>query len=195
MWLEWEHRPMTQHSEVRTDAALRSENRADLQTSSDQRRMITLKQGDARELARLLALLTDELNDVATGSSPARSSSLASGSSFPREALVKAARQRLSDRRRRTQHFSHAIFGEPAWEMLLILYIEHDRRRLITTSLTGAAGVAPSTALRWLAYLESQGLVSRREHPTDARASFVDITETAVRALDSYFSETLTAVQ
>jgi DNA-binding MarR family transcriptional regulator len=164
-------------------------NRADLQ--GGERRTITLKlkQGDARKLARLLAHLTDELESQAIGSSPT------AGSSFAREALIKRARQSLNDRRRRTRHLGQVIFGEPAWEMLLILYVELDRRRLTVSNLTGASGVPASTVLRWLAYLDSQGLTIRREHPTDARISFVDLTEKGLEALDSYFSETLTAAQ
>jgi DNA-binding MarR family transcriptional regulator len=164
-------------------------NRADLQ--GDERRSITLKlnQGDARKLARLLAVMTDELESQAIGSSPTVVSS------FTREALIKRARQLLNDRRRRTRHLGQAIFGEPAWEILLILYVEHDRRRLTVSNLTGASGVPASTVLRWLAYLDSQGLTIRSDHPTDARISYVDLTEKGLEALDSYFSETLTAAQ
>jgi DNA-binding MarR family transcriptional regulator len=41
--------------------------------------------------------------------------------------------------------------------------------------------------------MEREGLVRRLEHPTDARALFVELTDYGEQMMDSYFSETLTA--
>jgi DNA-binding MarR family transcriptional regulator len=134
-------------------------------------------------LARLLGRLTGELESPAVVVPASR------------ETLVKRARQSLNDRRRRARQFGSGMFGEPGWDMLLILYLEQDRKRLTVSALTDGSGIAATTALRWLGYLQSQGLVFRREHPTDARAAFVELSDKGVEAMNSYFSETLTAVR
>jgi DNA-binding MarR family transcriptional regulator len=84
------------------------------------------------------------------------------------------------------------MFGEPAWDMLLVLYMseQHGSRPTIS-SLTQFSGARPTTALRWLDYLEAQQLIGRETHPTDRRAALVWITDKAREALDSYLCETL----
>lgn len=82
------------------------------------------------------------------------------------------------------------MFGEPGWDILLILYTEEDARRQTISHLATACSPM-STGLRWLDYLESQQWICRRPHPTDARVDFVELTDKARNALDSYFSEAL----
>ena len=62
------------------------------------------------------------------------------------------------------------MFGEPAWDMLLVLYTEEGRERQTVGKLINAAGHAPTTAQRWLDYLETQGFVRREPHPVDPYA-------------------------
>lgn len=83
------------------------------------------------------------------------------------------------------------MFGEPGWDMLLILYTSEHDARLKVSDLVTVARTPASTGLRWLNYLESQQLVARHSHPTDRRVGLVELTDKARRALDSYFSETL----
>lgn len=109
------------------------------------------------------------------------------------EQLVTRAAAILAERRRREQLFSASMFGEPAWEMLLNLYLtESSGVRLNVSRVTEASGSPPTTALRWLDYLENQRLVRRETHPTDGRASFVELTERAHDLLELYLSEPLT---
>lgn len=83
------------------------------------------------------------------------------------------------------------MFGEPGWDILLILYTEEDESRQTISRLATAAGSTMSTGLRWLEHLESQEWIRRRPHPTDGRVDFVDLTDKGRNALDSYFSEIL----
>jgi len=85
------------------------------------------------------------------------------------------------------------MFGEPAWDLLLNLYVM-DRKdsRLTIGHLIQLAGTAQTTSLRWLEYLEDQGLITRQQHPTDARKAFVALTDKARETLASYLSQTLT---
>jgi DNA-binding MarR family transcriptional regulator len=106
---------------------------------------------------------------------------------------VSVARAILEDRKRRAAIFNAGMFGEPAWELLLNLYVaDQDGPRLTIGKLIQLAGTPQSTSLRWLDYLEDQGLIVRTEHPTDARTSFVLLTDKAREALTSYLSQTQT---
>jgi len=106
-----------------------------------------------------------------------------------RHDLIVKARQLLRQRRRRERILPRAMFGEPAWDMLLHLYL-NDRRYTIA-ALTEACNVTPSTALRWIEYLVGDGLVERTPHPTDARAQHIALSQKGRSALDVYFSEVI----
>jgi DNA-binding MarR family transcriptional regulator len=107
--------------------------------------------------------------------------------------LTERARQELNNRRRRARIFPGAMFGEPAWDMLLILYLEHVRSRITVSQLTRESGAAQTTALRWIEYLESQQLIRRYAHPTDRRIAYLDLTDKAIQSLETFLSETLSA--
>ena len=103
------------------------------------------------------------------------------------------ARAIVEDRKRRAELFNRGMFGEPGWELLLHLYIaDSDGPRFTVGKLTQAAGIAQSTSLRWLDYLEDQRLIVRSQHPTDARTAFVTLTDKARDALTEYLSQTVT---
>jgi len=77
-------------------------------------------------------------------------------------AMLTKAKALRSSRQRRSLFFDANLFGEPAWDMLLTLYI--DEARGLTTSVASAclnAAVAVSTGTRWIAILEAQGLIER----------------------------------
>jgi DNA-binding MarR family transcriptional regulator len=141
-----------------------------------------------------LTLRADEWKEVARLLERIRSS----GDGRPesnRGMLLARARQAFADRRRRIGFFGDTMFGEPAWDMLLILYMDSHAQRHTIASLTRATGAAPSTVLRWLGPLESLDLIVRIENPLDARTVIVALTEKAEKALDTYFSETLTPLR
>jgi len=75
-------------------------------------------------------------------------------------ALVNA-RRHLLDCKTRESVFGHPeFFGDPAWNMLVELFIAHEERRYLTAAqLCGRAGAALQTAHRWLAIMEREGLV------------------------------------
>jgi DNA-binding MarR family transcriptional regulator len=109
-----------------------------------------------------------------------------------RTVLVARARDQFQRRRRRGSFFFPSMFGEPAWDMLLALYI-HDMsgRRQTIGSLLQFSGMSLSTAKRWLNVLAAHDLVRRDDHPTDLRTAYVSLTPQAREKLDLYFSETI----
>lgn len=88
---------------------------------------------------------------------------------------VELARQTYDDRRRRTKIFAtEDLFGEPAWDILLDLFIAaKERRRVSVTSACIDSAVPSTTALRWITILEKNGFLAREADPGDARRVYV----------------------
>jgi DNA-binding MarR family transcriptional regulator len=112
------------------------------------------------------------------------------------EALTPEQRQILRDEAAREQRrrglrrklFDPYLFGEPAWEILLALYVADVERRLSIAQLTAVTHVPLTTALRWLALLEDQDLVSRTIAPDDQRIVLIELTDSGRRAMNAYLS-------
>jgi DNA-binding MarR family transcriptional regulator len=110
--------------------------------------------------------------------------------------LISLARTILLGRRRRNKIFNKSMFGEPAWDMLLTLYADmaegphHSVSRLSVLS-----GAPPTTALRWLDYLEKERLVVREPNPTDRRSDFVELTDKGRATMERYLCETLNSAE
>ena len=108
--------------------------------------------------------------------------------------LVQLAETIIEARRRRAEIFNPAMFGEPAWELLLTLFVmDRQGPRLTIGRLAQVAGTKLTTALRWLEYLEDQAFIQREQHPNDARTAFIELTDKAREALHVYLSGTANA--
>ena len=94
------------------------------------------------------------------------------------------------DRRRRARYLPSRMLGEPAWDIMLALFIAEARGDDITVSNACLAADAPaSTALRWLHNLVEDGLVDRLPDAGDARRHFVRLSGTGLARMTAYFSE------
>lgn len=155
--------------------------------NSDIAKTVSLTEKDLKDAARLFKLLVDPAmpgNGLA-GLFPPKDKASASGED--RETLTSRARSVLNSRRIRKRYFQSEIFGEPAWEILLALYItEESDARLTMTKLAEWIEAPLTTVVRWVKALEEQSLVKRVEHPTDRRIIFIRLLETGRNALDSY---------
>jgi hypothetical protein len=145
--------------------------------------------GIANELlamARELEMTASEDNANApappTGTTPA--------ASHDHPVWVELARQTYDDRRRRTKIFhSDELFGEPAWDILLDLFVAaKERRRVSVTSACIGSAVPSTTALRWISILERQGFLTREADPGDARRVYVRLSPRGYEAMLEYFS-------
>jgi hypothetical protein len=103
---------------------------------------------------------------------------------------VELARQTYDDRRRRTKIFrSEELFGEPAWDILLDLFIAaKERRRVSVTSACIGSAVPSTTALRWITILEKQDMLVREADPGDARRVYVKLSARGYAAMLEYFA-------
>ena len=135
--------------------------------------LIRLSGQDVEDARRLLSLL-------ASGEAAAPS---------PQKTYVERAREILLRRKRREQIFGKGMFGEPAWDMLLLLYVEPGRRQTVSR-LAELAGLSKSTAIRWMDYLEEQKLVRRETHPTDKRSISVELSSRGRDSMETYLSDT-----
>ena len=80
---------------------------------------------------------------------------------MPTTALLERAQYILRVRRSRERLIGKAIIGEPAFDLLLCLYVRSGQRETSLTSLAKPAGIPYSSAMRWSAYLADKGLVER----------------------------------
>ena len=112
-----------------------------------------------------------------------------------RQILREHVRQIRAARELRQNWFDRNIFGEPAWEMLLALYlIDDEQRRLSTRQVAKLANLSLTTTLRWLDYLQEQDLVSRRPNPFDQRVVYTELSDKGRTAMDGYLAQNCSAV-
>ena len=105
------------------------------------------------------------------------------------EVLVLLAQQEYASRRSRERCFAANIFAEPAWDMLLDLYVQQHRGRPVSIhSLCIAAAVPATTALRWIGKLDDCGLVARERSARDNRVIHVALTAHGLAAMERYLS-------
>ncbi|MEM8725359.1 MAG: MarR family transcriptional regulator [Pseudomonadota bacterium] len=107
-----------------------------------------------------------------------------------RETYAKHARIAYNTRRQRGAIFGNAeLFGEPAWDILLDLYIAFvDGKSVSVSSACIGSAAPPTTGLRWLGVLAENELVIREPDPDDQRRVMVRLTERGIEAMDRYFA-------
>lgn len=132
------------------------------------------------EVDRLAAALREisEAEQIA----PAPPASLGSAAISPA-----AIKQMIWERRERERFFDPDLFADPAWDMLLDLFLgELEHRSICVSSLCIAATTPPTTALRWIGNMTDAGLFERYPDPADKRRHFLRLSEDARRAMHGY---------
>lgn len=153
---------------------------------------------ELRHIGRRLARMAEEIDHAANEVEKQNDRPLAGDKARDHRAgwqaglLPRVAEYEYRNRRRRTDLFDAKFFGEPAWDMLLDLFINRARGQTVaTTSLCIASGVPPTTALRWIGILEEQGLVHRYFCERDQRLHYVELTAEGVNRIASHLHERL----
>lgn len=101
----------------------------------------------------------------------------------------KMVRQIIANRQARARFFDPALFGDPAWDMLLDLTAAHcEGVQVSVTSLCIAAAVPATTALRWLTQMVEAGIFLRVPDRIDRRRAFIALSDTAITAMAGYFA-------
>jgi hypothetical protein len=105
--------------------------------------------------------------------------------------LVAKARKIISHRRLRDRMFGDGnLFGEPAWEIMLDLFIATAEGKPISVSSACIGSAGPSTtALRYLTAMDEQLLIERFKHETDSRVMNVRLSDAAMKKMGAILSE------
>lgn len=90
----------------------------------------------------------------------------------------------------RHRYFPEALFGEPAWDMLLeLLDAEIEGRQVTVSNLCEAASVPATIGFRWLNSLVAEGLVRRRPDPQNALSELIELEPRTSTAFRRYFDD------
>lgn len=110
------------------------------------------------------------------------------------------AAQRLHDRRLatakawikagliRTKTLGDGFAADPAWDILLNVYVSSIESQNITATNAGYSGQVPlSTGLRWISLLEANAWLTRINDPIDKRLRILVLTPEGKRRLEAAF--------
>lgn len=101
-------------------------------------------------------------------------------------ATADRVRSILKARRMRDQFFERELFADPAWDILLELYLaDLMQYRMSIGSLCIGAAVPATTALRWIKLLERKGVIMRNADPGDGRRVFVSLSDRSHASMDA----------
>lgn len=78
-------------------------------------------------------------------------------------------------------------FYDPGWDILLHLFIGYERGAPVAVKeACQAVGVSPPVGLRWLDFMEQQGLLRRWDDEIDRERSLIGLTPAAMEAMLQY---------
>ena len=104
--------------------------------------------------------------------------------------LAEKARRVYLSRRLRSQHFPPDIFGDPAWDLLLSLYVAGATgERVSVSTACSSASVPTTTALRWIQVLIRNGLAVKTADATDKRRVWLMLTPDAVKRMEAFLAD------
>lgn len=97
------------------------------------------------------------------------------------------AKQLLAQRIARFDHFPAELFHEPAWDMLLALFVAHEERRTMNVKTLVASAHAPvTTSQRWIDHLHKLKLIDRVIDPVDRRRMEISLSDSGYIAVTAY---------
>lgn len=104
--------------------------------------------------------------------------------------LVIAKRTYANRRKRDTILGNPSLLGEPAWDILLDLYIAQvESQEVSVSSACIGSASPPTTGLRWLGVLQQEGLIMRISDPSDQRRVLVKLSPVGIECMERYFDQ------
>jgi DNA-binding MarR family transcriptional regulator len=98
--------------------------------------------------------------------------------------------QIIRAREKRATFFGSELFADPAWDIMLELFLAQLTQRKMASSDLGIATPVPmSTALRWIEKLAEGGWIRRRPDPSDHRRGFVELSAKGSAAMHAWIDE------
>lgn len=140
-----------------------------------------------QDLGAKLSAIADEFNSRATRLADQREA--ASGDVITIEALTEQARQLMAQRKLRRQYLPAELFHEPAWDMLIALFVAHDNDQPMNIKALVAMADAPvTTSQRWIEHLHKLRLIDRVIDPADRRRVEISLSNSGFEAVKGYLS-------
>lgn len=104
------------------------------------------------------------------------------------ETALETAQRAYRDRAARTDYVgTKEIFGEPAWDVMLELFISQTKDEKVSVKSACINSDAPaSTTMRWLMVLEQHGLISTAQDPDDPKRCLIHLTATGYEGMLRY---------
>lgn len=103
--------------------------------------------------------------------------------------LVDTARRLIQEFELRHSFFDKNLFSDPAWLILLDLFVHNTVGRPVSvSSLYLAAKTPPTTALRWINALVDRGMIERLDDPTDRRRVHLKLSPAAYENMTAYLA-------
>jgi hypothetical protein len=109
-------------------------------------------------------------------------------------AEARLAAEILRSRRQRERAFGANLFADPAWDMLLELFVQEESGNVVhVSSLCMASAVPTTTALRWIGTLTEAKLLERRPTGSNRKVE-ICLSRRARFLVRRHLRETLDAV-
>ena len=110
------------------------------------------------------------------------------------DGVLEAARQAWEARRERERIFGSSLGPDPAWDLLLELFIaKGEGREATAATVSAASGLPEATVLRCIAHLADARLVGRQPHPFDTETVYLTLTDRAVAMISDFLARTMPA--
>jgi hypothetical protein len=101
--------------------------------------------------------------------------------------LTEFARQILAGRKQRDRYFDPMLFSNPAWDILLNLYVaDADGKPVSVLDSCLASTVPQGVALRWLGYLKQEEMVVEAPDPARPRQTLLRLSDQTRVTISSY---------
>ncbi|HVF94498.1 MAG TPA: hypothetical protein VM900_09310 [Sphingomonas sp.] len=133
--------------------------------------------------------LTTRLSAIAVefGDRADRFSGCAPVSDGSRRSPCDIARRLLDERQARLDFFPSELFHEPAWDMLLAVYLAGEEGRIVNVKALVSTTNAPvTTSQRWIDHLHKLKLIERIVDPADRRRVEISLSDSGARAVIAY---------
>lgn len=131
--------------------------------------------------------LTTQLSAIAVDFGTRAERLSAAGPTRSGPGLCDVAKQLLAQRMSRFDHFPAELFHEPAWDMLLALFVATEERRTMNVKTLVASAKAPvTTSQRWIDHLHKLKLIDRVIDPVDRRRMEISLSDAGQQAITSY---------
>ena len=113
---------------------------------------------------------------------------------IPEQSLTAVAENLYRFRRRRdalmTAQFGTDIFADPAWDIILDLYIHNSKHQdVCVTSACAAAMVPITTALRYITVLSDRGMIERSKNQKDGRSYLLRLSPEAIHIVETLLTD------